>query len=92
MKNNYRAILKDLCHNPAFAEASAEEMRLLLTILSLDGRAAEEGEISALASVSSARCRAAIAFWEGAGVLSVQKAEGIVEEFEERLVAGEIDE
>ena len=92
MKNNYKASLLGLCQNPAFTEASAEEMRVLLTLASLDGAPIEESDIARMAGVSSARCRAAIAFWEGAGILSVNKTQGIVEEFEERLVAGEIDE
>lgn len=92
MKNNYRADLSGLCQNPAFTEASAEEMRVLLTLASLDGAPTEESDIARMAGVSAARCRAAIAFWDGAGVLSVNKTQGIVEEFEERLSAGEIDE
>ena len=92
MKNNYKASLSGLCQNPAFTEASAEEMRVLLTLASLDGVPTEESDIARMAGVSGARCRAAIAFWEGAGVLSVNKTAGIIEEFEERLVAGEIDE
>lgn len=92
MKNNYKADLSGLCQNPAFTEASAEEMRVLLTLASLDGAPTEESDISRMAGVSAARCRAAIAFWEGAGVLSVNRTPGIVEEFEERLVAGELDE
>jgi DnaD/phage-associated family protein len=92
MKNNYKADLSRLCQNPAFAEASAEEMRVLLTLVSLEERPTEESDITRLAGVSAARCRAAIAFWEGAGILSVNKTTGIVEEFEERLSAGEIDE
>ena len=92
MKNNYKASLLGLCQNPAFTEASAEEMRVLLTLASLDGVPTEESDIARMAGVSGARCRAAIAFWDGAGVLSINKTPGIVEEFEERLVAGEIDE
>ena len=92
MKNNYKASLSGLCQNPAFTEASAEEMRVLLTLASLDGAPIEESDVARMAGVSGARCRAAIAFWEGAGVLSVNRTPGIVEEFEERLSAGEIDE
>lgn len=92
MKNNYKASLFGLCQNPAFAEASAEELRVLLTLVSLEERPTEESDIARLAGVSAARCRAAIAFWEGAGILSVNRTPGIVEEFEERLSAGEIDE
>ena len=92
MKNNYKADLLGLCQNPAFTEASAEEMRVLLTLASLDGAPIEESDIARMAGVSAARCRAAIAFWDGAGILSVNKTQGMVEEFEERLVAGELDE
>lgn len=92
MKNNYIVELRALTSNDAFREASVEEMRVLLTLISHSDDPLDSGDISRLANVSGARCRAAIAFWEGAGVLRQKRYEGIVEEFEERLAVGELDE
>ena len=49
MKNNYKASLSGLCQNPAFTEASAEEMRVLLTLASIDGVPTEESDIARMA-------------------------------------------
>ena len=92
MNNRYIVKTEDLTTNEALCEASLEELRVLITLVSLSGRSTDEGEISRLASVSAARCGAALAFWEGAGVLKKESQAGIVEEFEERLLLGEIDE
>ena len=92
MKNNYIARIDGLCSCDSFKEASAEELRVLLTVLSLNGAPADESDIARLAGVSGARAKAALAFWDGCGILKSKRHEGIVEEFEERLTLGEIDE
>lgn len=92
MKNNYYVDVSSLTSDPAFTEASKEELRVLLALISLDSRPADEADVSRLADVSAARCRGAIAFFESAGFVSHKKATGIVEEFEERVTKGEIDE
>lgn len=92
MKYNYKVVTVGITQNPAFPEASVEELRVLLTLLSLEGAPCDEGDISRLAGVSGARCRAALAFWEGAGVLEKRRHEGIIEEFEERITLGTLDE
>lgn len=92
MKNRYIATALGITESPSFAEASKEELRVLVAMLSLSGEPATESDIARMSGTSSARCRSAIAFWEGAGVLRVSQADGIVEEFEERLMLGEIDE
>ena len=92
MKNNYSVHTVSLTENPAFSEASREELRVLLTLISLEGAPADASDIARMSGVSGARCRAAIAFWEEAGVIASAPHSGIVEEFEERLLAGEIDE
>lgn len=92
MKNNYHVDIEKLPTDQAFTEASKEELRVLLTLISLGTRPADEADISRMAGVSAARCRAAIAFWEGAGFVSSSAHSGIVEEFEDRLTKGEIDE
>ena len=92
MKNNYSVHTVSLTENPAFSEASREELRVLLTLISLDGAPADGSDVARISGVSGARCRAAIAFWEEAGVIASAPHSGIVEEFEERLILGELDE
>lgn len=91
MKNKYKVNLGALRTSAAIQEASKEELRVLITLISLESAPADEGEISSISSTSTPRTKAAIAFWEGAGIIGLQR-DGIVEEFEERLLAGEIDE
>lgn len=77
----------------AFAEASKEELRVLLALTELSGEAESAEELAGAAMISPARCKAALAFWEESGVISADGGEPrITEEFEERLVRGEIDE
>ena len=77
----------------AFSEASKEELRVLLALIQLSGEVESPESLASAAMISPPRCKAAIAFWEESGVIS-QIGEGgsITDEFEERLVAGEIDE
>lgn len=77
----------------AFAEASKEELRVLLALIECGGKIDTASSLAALAQVSSARAGSALVFWEEAGV--IQKAEHtqtITEEFEERLELGKIRE
>ena len=79
--------------NPAFKEASKEELRVLIALIELSGRADDTKALADSAGISVARCKAALAFWEESGV--IRENDGtptIIEEFEERLVRGEIDE
>lgn len=77
----------------AFSEASKEELRVLLALIELSGEADALETLSEAAMISPARCRGALAFWEEAGVISINNGEPtITEEFEERVVRGEIDE
>ena len=79
--------------NAAFSEASKEELRVLLALIELSGELRSIEELSAAAMISSARCKAALAFWEESGVIAIDNGvPTIVEEFEERVVRGEIDE
>ncbi len=76
----------------AFFEASTEELRILALLIEKEGCSTAE-ELSALARVSVARARAALVFWEDAGVIrAASDFPTITEEFEERINAGEIRE
>lgn len=89
---NYRVNPIRVIGSTAFSEASKEELRVLLALIELSGQVESVDELSAAAMTSSARCKSALAFWEESGVISADDQPRIVEEFEERLVRGEIDE
>lgn len=77
----------------AFSEASKEELRALLALIELGGVAESVEELASAAKISSARCKAALAFWEESEVIfQGSDAPVIIDEFEDRLVASEIDE
>lgn len=79
--------------NPAFKEASKEELRVLIALIELQGQAEDVKSLADGASISVARCKSALAFWEESGVIRENDGTpGIIDEFEERLVKGEIDE
>ena len=76
-----------------FSEATKEELRVLLALIELSGEAESVDALSLAAETSVARCKAALALWEESGVISLDDGEPrIIEEFEGRLVRGEIDE
>lgn len=89
---DYFLSLSSLPGDPAFSEASREELRVLLTLVSLEGKSDSDSALASISGVSLARCRAALVFWEDAGFIKKRSEGGIIEEFEERLVRGEIDE
>ena len=92
-KLNYRVNLLRITDNPAFKEASKEELRTLLALMESEGRANGIKELADSAGISSARCKSALAFWEEAQIIREDDGRPtITEEFEERLVRGEIDE
>lgn len=73
----------------SFKEASAEELRVLVALSELDGEPFSLSELAALASVSVARARAAVALWQAEGLFTeaeAAKAEDNVKyEFKERF-------
>ena len=76
----------------AFTEASREELRARIALVELGGVAESESELASAAEISPARCKAALAFWEESGVIIPADQHTVSEEFEGRLVRGEIDE
>ena len=91
-KLNYSLRLFGLGDTKAFTEASREELRVLLSLSALDGSFDSEEALCEYAGVSASRCRAALVFWEGEGIILKKDEDGIATEFDERLVCGEIDE
>lgn len=92
-KLNYRLNLLRVTANPSYREATSEELRTLIALIECDGKCDDIETLSEMAHVSTARCRSAIVLWEEAGVIREDDGTpSIVDEFEERLVRGEIDE
>lgn len=92
----YKFFPLSLSGKDAFTEASREELRVLLALIEANGRAEDTNALAALASVSKARCSAALVLWEEAGVIKKaadsEHIPTITEEFEERFRIGEIQE
>ena len=54
MKNRYIATALGITESPSFAEASKEELRVLVAMLSLSGEPATESDIARMSGTSSA--------------------------------------
>ena len=92
-KLNYKVNLLRITKNPAFKEASKEELRALLALIESEGKPEGIKELADMAGISAARCRSSLAFWEEAEI--IREDDGtptIIDEFESRLICGEIDE
>ena len=88
----YRVKPLSLTKNPAFLEASKEELRVLLALVELNGSADDVNQIAEITGISVPRCKSSIAFWEESGVIKKGAEPTITDEFEDRLCSGEIDE
>ena len=79
----FRINLDSLAEKDCFKEASREELRVLLTLVSLDGNVVSEDELARLAGVSTARCRASLVLFTECGILT-EGDSVIIDEFAER--------
>ncbi len=91
-KVNYRIDRLAVIGNPAFTEASKEELRALLALVELSGVCESESDLASAAKISPARCKSALSFWEESGVILPEGTPSVTEEFDDRLNLGEIDE
>lgn len=75
-----------LSERECFADASKEELRVLLCLISENGRFLDHESLASLAHTSKARAMASLAFWQEAGVISeasdTTSAENVREEYE----------
>lgn len=94
MTNNlYFAVNKErITASETFAEASREELRVLLAIISLNGEVDDEDKLAKCAAVSRARAAAAIALWEESGVIARSAARSVSEEFSDSYNESDIEE
>ena len=78
----------------AFSDASADEPRILLTLIDKAPASLDEEQIRSISGASASRVRASLALWESEGIIE-RVAGGITElseEFDEVVRQGEIDE
>ena len=76
-----------LSERECFADASREELRVLLALISTDGIFSDCEQLAQLSHTSRARAAASLAFWQDAGVITEKKSkqptdEGISLEYE----------
>ncbi len=99
IRYNYAFTDKRITDADEFAEASASELRVLLSLIDLSGECSDE-ELTERSRCTKARVTAALALWEEAGVIR-QRSEDeaatpygnkITEEFPERVIVGELGE
>lgn len=87
----YKILPLRVTDKEAFLEASADELRVLIALIELDGMVEKTEALSKLAKISKARASSALVFWQEAGVIrNAEIAPTITEEFEERIRSGEI--
>ncbi len=71
-----------LCDSDAFAEATADELRVLLALIAHGEEPIDEGKLAMLAKTSKSRTKAAIALFEEEGIIEeLSSDENIVYEF-----------
>ena len=80
----YKINLSPLPQNESFRDASKEELRILVALISRSGRYESIEELAKIASTSNARASSAIVFWEEAGFIRrgrFDTGDNIIEEF-----------
>lgn len=65
----YKVNTDELYKKECFADATKEELRVLLAIISIDGKITSPESLAELAHTSKARASASLAFWEEAEVI-----------------------
>ncbi len=68
--------LSRLSGSDAFGDASKEELRVLLSLLSSEGEAEDFAELAKRSNTSKARAMAALVYWQEAKILSESNSEG----------------
>lgn len=83
MTNNMKYAIKTdkITSSDVFTEASREELRVLLALISSNGCVDSDDALASLAGVSRTRAISALALWEEAGVLRDADERTVTEEF-----------
>ena len=86
----YKILPLSITDKSSFAEASAEELRILLALIECGGRVESTESLAKLARASKARTSAALVFFEEEKVISKADTPTVTEEFESRIRRGEL--
>lgn len=82
----YSLNISGLVGKECFTDASREELRVLLAIISEGGRVSDIESLGLISGTSRARAAASIAFWEDAGIIAEKAedatADNVTEEYE----------
>ena len=76
--------LDGLTELEGFQEASREELRILLALISLGGKIASVEDLARVSGASAARCRASLVLWQECGVITECEGETVIDEFKQR--------
>ena len=71
----YSVNIFNLSERDSFKDASREELRVLLALLSVDGRFSDTEHLASLSHTSRARAAASLAFWQDAGIIVEKRKE-----------------
>lgn len=86
----YKIHLGNITASGDFKDASRDELRVLLALISRNGRTGDVEELAAAAGVSRARTDAALTLWESVGV--IETLGSLTDEFDEPLIDTDISE
>ena len=86
----YKVLPLSLTDKSSFAEASAEELRVLLALIECEGTVESAEALAKLAKASKARTTSALVFWEEERVITKNDSPSVTEEFESRIRRGEL--
>ena len=65
----YKLNLRKISEQESFADASKEELRVLISLISRGGEIKDADELALLSRTSRARVISSIAFWEDSGII-----------------------
>ena len=66
----FKVKTSELLSSSAFAEASREELKILITVMTTEGKAISIDEVARLADVSIARAKSAITLLTESGIVT----------------------
>ncbi len=93
-KSHYIIVPERFCDCAELADATAEELRVLLALVNLDIDGSDTAKLARLARTSTARAKAAVTLWLESGVIAEYDGNtpAVTEEHESKVRRGELSE
>jgi len=88
---NYKIKLSALSDSPAVKEASAQELRVLIALISEHDASPTYQKIATLAGASLSRTKASVALWEAEGIIKRANETNVIDEFDSAQETGADD-